>query len=1160
MPDGLYMPRTCTVVDGGNEGGERGERGERAALSSFRDRGAYILLGAPGAGKTVAFKREASDAGGQYVTARDFVTYDDRPEWHGKTLYIDGLDEKRADSTDRRTALDEIRGKLNSLGRPTFRLSCREADWFGAHDRSVLSSVTPGGAIDVLRLDPLTDSDVREILRHLGVADVEKFVTNARAHGVEGLMRNPHGLEMLVRSVAADDEWPSTRRETFERSCRVLSREFNPQHLHASRVKVSEEEALHVAGRLCAILLLTGEAGYDENGQAAGLPPLSALRKPKRETLEAVCRTSLFDVRDGCVAPTHRQVAEFLGGRYLAAEVEEGLRVGRVLALLTGFDGGVVSELRGLVAWFAAHSREGRLETVERDPLGLVLYGDVKGFPLADKKAVIRGLEGIAARDPTSLMLYREMDVRWGDLATEDMAPVFAGALAGTDASTARETLAVALLESLARGSPVPGMAPLLLDAARDENRAVVVREMSVEAYLNQSGDVDATIALADEIVEGAVSDPHDHLLGTLLRHLYPGSIRGDALARYFGEPKDQGSGWFTQFWLARVPTESTRDQLEELMDALVESGKLKSAGDRGGGTHYLLRTIPGRLLWALLKRGSRDARRLFDWLALIDPWDYVEEATNIREWFGGNPETFRAVFKMSAEMEADPDGLQSVGWRLMNWIGPPSGFGGWCLDEANAAVGEEVAHRFLRSAAVHLEGKPEWDEVGRRLGRRPEFASKLKGLWKEHQGRMRSRNEHARAAVDERGRGRRQAWHDGVDEQARALEENRGNPELLHTLADVYFGLVSDVEGTGPRERLLDLLLGDERLVDTALRAFVLTVEREDLPTEREVLGLAAAGRSHYLSLPFMAGLEERVVPMEDEARLRLAMAILFNDPVPDGDPKWYAEVVAERPGLVARVMVRSARRGFRGGGEGAGGLYRLHEPDHVEVADLAVVPVLRSFPTRSTGKRLPLLRTLLRTGLARRPEELALLIDAKLGSTSMDVAQRVHWLCAGLLTGKPEFVDRLRGALAAGGERRVRHIASFFGGNEWSGLMGNLGVEALELLIRWVGASYGPGHRKPGRVYWITSRIEAESLVRVWIERLGGIPTKGATETLEHLGAVQSLRKWARQLRHARTAQLEARRNANFRHVDIAQVLDTLDKKKPANAADPGSLGCTL
>ena len=84
----------------------------------FRESDAYVLLGAPGAGKTVAFRQEAECGGGYYVTARDFITFDDRPEWQNATLFIDGLDEMRAGATDERTPLDAVRAKLDRIGRP----------------------------------------------------------------------------------------------------------------------------------------------------------------------------------------------------------------------------------------------------------------------------------------------------------------------------------------------------------------------------------------------------------------------------------------------------------------------------------------------------------------------------------------------------------------------------------------------------------------------------------------------------------------------------------------------------------------------------------------------------------------------------------------------------------------------------------------------------------------------------------------------------------------------------------------------------------------------------------------------------------------------------------------------------------------------------------
>ena len=105
-------PRTCNVVD---DGEPQIDGGTHAPLSNYADCAAYVLIAEPGAGKTTAFKAESAAQGAVCVTVRNFLTFD-KPEWLDTTLFLDGLDESRASSTDRRTPLDQIRMKLDSLG------------------------------------------------------------------------------------------------------------------------------------------------------------------------------------------------------------------------------------------------------------------------------------------------------------------------------------------------------------------------------------------------------------------------------------------------------------------------------------------------------------------------------------------------------------------------------------------------------------------------------------------------------------------------------------------------------------------------------------------------------------------------------------------------------------------------------------------------------------------------------------------------------------------------------------------------------------------------------------------------------------------------------------------------------------------------------------
>ena len=196
-----------------------------------------MLLGDPGAGKTTVFEEESEAvADALCIPARKFMklSVESHPELRGKTLFIDGLDEVRVGKTDVFTPFDEIWSKLDELGKPWFRLSCREADWLGDNDREDLASVAPDGAITVLRLDPLTDQDIIKILTAQQVEDAHRFVEEAQKRDVGGLLTNPQTLKLLVQAVASGG-WPESRLDTFERACRQMVREPNKTHQAARR-------------------------------------------------------------------------------------------------------------------------------------------------------------------------------------------------------------------------------------------------------------------------------------------------------------------------------------------------------------------------------------------------------------------------------------------------------------------------------------------------------------------------------------------------------------------------------------------------------------------------------------------------------------------------------------------------------------------------------------------------------------------------------------------------------------------------------------------------------------------------------------------------------------------------------------------------------------
>jgi len=371
-----YVERTCHEIKSSNSNDLRISQSH--SIKKWQDCSAYILLGPPGSGKTTIFKQEAEQQGGDFITARDFITLDQ--EYNKTPLFIDGLDEQRAGEGDGRTTLDKIRNKLNKLNKPKFRLSCREADWLGSNDEENIKKVSQDNNIKILQLDPLNLEDIRQILKsdEFNIPDPDQFISQAKINGLDGLFTNPQSLKMLALAVGTGNNWPENRKAVFELACESLVKEHNEEHSIATRSNRSNINALiNDCGQLCTILLLKGLEGFadNENHNHILLDEISGI---KQNTIRFCLQSKLFSSPSpGKYIPIHRQVAEFLAGRYLSKLVNEGLPTARILALITGYDDRVVSELRGLSAWFASHNKLSRTEIFARDPLGTILYGDL---------------------------------------------------------------------------------------------------------------------------------------------------------------------------------------------------------------------------------------------------------------------------------------------------------------------------------------------------------------------------------------------------------------------------------------------------------------------------------------------------------------------------------------------------------------------------------------------------------------------------------------------------------------------------------------------------------------------------------------------------------------------------------------------------------------
>lgn len=1031
----LLVPRTCTVSD------EKSSTRASRPLADFRDAPAYVLLGDPGAGKTESFKQESAIRGGHYIRARSFVALDPSSELAGKTLFIDGLDEMRAGGSDGRTPLDCIARHLDRLGRPRFRLSCREADWYGDSDSAALLEIAPRGSLAVLHLDPLSEEDVVLLLeRKFGIADPAGFVHQADRHGLADLLRNPQTLRLLANAVGGE-AWPTSREATYDLACRQLTRETNPEHRQAKRTAApTTDELLIATSFLCAVHLLAGIAGFaldddatdDQHVLLRELPELHGMPWP------AALESNLFQHgdREQQRIPVHRSIAEFLGARHLATLIENrGLPLGRVVALMAGDDGGIVSDLRGLAAWLAVYSRSARAELIARDPLAVVLYGNVRDFPPEDKRRVLAALKSEAERYAN----FRFEDwtaAPFGSLATPDMVPVFLELLVASSRSDTDMALLDCVLDALVHGPPLTELTESLkpvtlahletaLDAVvRDASYPSHIRHAALRVLLSElPRNARSLVALADRVLAGDVEDSDDRILGLLLRELYPQHITPKGILGYLHHLKlPHHSTSYDFFWDYGLVEATPHDDLPLLLDQLIQQSPIQHRV----GKRYEFSRMAG----SLLARGVEEHgdavmdHQLYDWLVVgLDEYELPrvdnEYQERIARWLSSRPERYKAILIEGAlrciGKENVPYCLYQITSRLYG-AEPPIDIISWYLEQAGIDTHVDLAQHYFGQAVMQLvhqckgqsgltldaiEFMEPW------VAAHPEFQAQWEGFtscpindWrKDHAARNR--------AWHEERKHRKEDWRQHFRHHLTAIRDGSAHPKILHDLAQVYLIQHLDVEGETPQERIADFLGEDRELIEAAYSGFRRSLERNDLPSVTDIIDLETKGHMHFIRQVCLVGIMElyrddpaAALCLGDDV-LRKLLAFQFTWGM-DEDHAWFVALVKTKPTLAAEILVVYALSLLRKGREHLYGIWQLaNDDDYAEVARAALPDLLKGFPLRAKNRILRnVLDPLLKAGLRYldRPT-LDNIISARLTQESMSAAQRVHWLACGLI-----------------------------------------------------------------------------------------------------------------------------------------------------------------
>ena len=1178
----VIVQRTCTEVLSKGEAQRR--EPITGPLELFSSAPAYVLLGDPGSGKSTTFQNQAALFGteGVLISARDFLASDvhSHPEWRGKTLFIDALDEMRVGSGDRRDALDSIRRSLDVLGHPPFRISCREADWLGDNDRDRLSMVSPDAGVSVLRLDPLTSGDAEQILEaHPDVDDAQRFVSEARERGVDTLLSNPLTLNMLAAAVSGNGIWPEGRLDTFEMACLQMARERNREHSLGDPPPPAER-LLDAAGRLGAYQLLSGAAGwslvYDDTD--ADFINVNDLEHLETVAAKHAVSSRLFTglgADGGRVSPVHRQIAEFLAARYLARLIDDGLPAGRVVQLITAGDGAVVTVFRGLSAWLAELCPAVRHDLIDRDPVGVGVYGDLRRWSTDDKRMLLISLNREVADYDINVAAF-------APLAAPDMEPAIRDLLNDPRRDTDHQAATDLLLRVLRHGQPLAELAPVLLDVIYDDTRLPRVNKAALDAFIHTVAESeDGTSRLRrilSDIVDGTIADPDKELLGPLLTALYPREIPPSEIWSYLtAEGNENLIGAHFIFWERRLLDQSSDQDIAELLDCLSELMPALRATFR----MYYLNHLPTRLLARGLERlgDEQEPVRLFNWLsATTYPfWDPPAlpdgSADRIRVWLERRPDIQKSVLLAGLAHCPDDDQLGFCAdevWEILQGSALPDDIGLWCLETAVAwaEVHPRAADHLLRRA-FHL--------CGQKAGGRGLTQSVLKERTLGHEALERLltellqprpqiappvRERNIDSDVAEADTKRRQ-WVENIRPHGDALRENRANPKLLFDLARVYLGgFPPPVVGLGPGHGLSGVL-GDDELLEAAMAGLRGTVSRHDVPEVAEIVQLFTESTFHTLSLPFLVGMDEMDRDHHENAerlsQLQMRQALAFHYCTPtglgsDGDPLWYRRWLDSRPELVAEVLVQCAVPAIRAGEGFVPELYQLvHDKNYAQVAAHASLKLLAAFPLRCRLHRLETLDSLLWAAL-QHADRAALLeiIEVKLSRSSLNIPQRIHWLSAGVIVDPNSYLQSLE-SLVAGKDHRIRTMADFFSPDEsLPFLVENLDARTLQALISLMGRIF----ELNASGGWVTAEMRAAEQVDRLIRRPASLAGDDAALALDALVGEEALSKWRVLLERVRAQQRVIHRDASYRHPTVDQVRETLGNKAPANAGDLAAL----
>lgn len=1177
----MTLPIERTV----RERNQDGVSSEPKVLADYQDLQAWVLLGDPGAGKTNTFESLAQTAGGEYIKVGDFLDLTPRGGYRAP-LFIDGLDE--ASALEGRAPLGRIRQKLGELGTPSFRISCREADWRGNTDSQALQQLVGADQFAELHLAPLDTAQILAFAAYWlkgSKAQAQAFVTEAHRRSLDGLLANPQTLHMLIEAVGPEG-WPNSKAQTYAKACEKLVREQNEEHLAAQRdTSLTDAQLLHAASYLSAVMLLSGSASIALQRQKQPLPHVVEINMLTADSADApnlnACRAALHTPLfkgdgTGNVTPVHRTVAEYLGATYLAERIRAHLPANRVLSLIQGEDGGVVPELRGLHAWLAAVVNDSvRSTLIDHDPLGLVLHGDVQSFNVDEKVRLLNAL----LNEATRYIHFRSQNWAsqpFGALATLDMQETFSKWLQSPDRTPAHQAVLDCVLDAMEHGQYMPALASELEKIVKDKTYWPGLRRNALNTllvYAKKTNDLTAPQRLLQAVHNGDIEDSDNDLLGTLLRQLYPLAIAAKDLWCYYKPSSQTYLNQHWEFWRYLATRYAPREDIPVLLDALLATNiRLNSDADE----HHLTEIFGDLLSEAIVHFGGNcTLERLYAWLTLSigtysDNNLSDDKKNQLGQWFTAHPDIYKRLVEYGIskfEYSDQPEHLWL--YEIKNMLCQavqPIDAANWYLTLAEAR--NDTFRQQLLSEAFSITKQRNGDDallelLSQWMEKHPEDAEWITQGWLSCPYPPDKQHQYWIIKGVERKKQKTQEEKEKLEFLRGALPKLTGEDAHMGLLAHIgqaYLNFFHNSTAKTPYERLLEILNNDPHWVEMALAGLRQCLLRKDLPTVTEILALHLKSHRYNIAVPCLAAIEflydETPSAMLDLSEPLLEKLIAFCLTSNDGNtPAWFLHLVQQKPDMVAAIMQQFMVQQIASKVEHIQGLHALtHDSNYTRIAELMTPALIQALPVKTVKKQLNSVRKLITHLLSTLNQATQLtLIEHQLAKPKMDVAQHVYWLTAGVQVAPALYLATLKQYLGTN-QSRASHAYDLLREQrkECEGPE-QLTLEVKAFFIELLGTRFTPSEEpKSEKAYWVTPAMDSIDFVRKLISAIAAEPSDGACQSLRELVQAPPLKPWSTALQQAIYKQQIVRRKALFKPASIPEVCKTLANLQPANAAD--------